>query len=68
MPGLSGEQIYERLRVTNPKLSERMIFITGDVVNDKTNEFLQKQNKVCLSKPFSLSEFRNAVNKALASY
>jgi len=65
MPGLSGQQIYERLRVTNPKLSERMIFITGDVVNEKTNEFLQKQNKVCLSKPFSLAEFRNAVNKAL---
>ena len=66
MPGLTGEQIYERLRVANPKLSERMIFITGDVVNEKTQEFLLKQNKVCLSKPFSLGEFRTAMTQAFA--
>ena len=34
MPGLNGEQIYERLRAINPSMSERMIFIIGDVVND----------------------------------
>lgn len=67
MPGLNGQQIYERLRSVKPALSERMIFITGDVVNERTQEFLQRQKKICLTKPFSLTEFRNAVNTALAN-
>jgi hypothetical protein len=41
-----------------------MISITGDLVNKKTQAFLEKSKKVCLSKPFSLAEFREAVAKA----
>jgi len=67
MPGLNGQQIYERLRDSNPALSERMIFITGDVVNERVREFLREQKKVCLSKPFSLVEFRAALGQALAA-
>jgi CheY-like chemotaxis protein len=65
MPGLNGQQVYERLRISNPVLSERIIFITGDVINDKAQKFLREQNKVCLSKPFSLDEFCEAVDRAL---
>jgi signal transduction histidine kinase/CheY-like chemotaxis protein len=65
MPGLNGQQVYERLSVSNPVLSERMIFITGDVINEKAQEFLNARKKVCLAKPFSLAEFRAAVAQAL---
>jgi two-component system NtrC family sensor kinase len=64
MPGLTGQEIYEHLRQTNPAVSNRMIFITGDVVNQKTQAFLEKSKTVCLSKPFSLDEFREAVARA----
>lgn len=67
MPGLNGQQIYERVRASNPALSERMIFFTGDVINDKAERFLRESQRVCLSKPFSLVEFRAAIGKALAS-
>ena len=66
MPGLNGRQVYERVRAADPKLSERMIFITGDVINEGAQEFLRDRKKVCLTKPFSLVEFRAAINKALA--
>ena len=66
MPGLNGQQVYERLLVTHPALSDRMIFITGDVINERTRKFLEQQRKVCLSKPFSLQEFRQAIDQALA--
>jgi signal transduction histidine kinase/CheY-like chemotaxis protein len=66
MPGLDGQQVYERLCASHPALSERMIFITGDVISDKTQKFLKDRRKVCLSKPFSLSEFCLAIDKALA--
>jgi two-component system NtrC family sensor kinase len=67
MPGLNGQQIYERVRAANPALSERMIFFTGDVINEKAERFLRESRRVCLSKPFSLVEFRAAISKALAT-
>jgi two-component system NtrC family sensor kinase len=66
MPGLNGRQIYERLQTVNPTMSERMIFITGDVINERTQKFLQDRNKLCLGKPFSLEDFRAAVHQATA--
>ena len=67
MPGLNGQQIYERVQASNPRLSDRMIFFTGDIINEKAQKFLRERKKVCLSKPFSLVEFHEAVGKALAS-
>ena len=52
MPGLNGQQVYERLQATDPALSDRMIFITGDVINEKALRFLSDRHKVCLTKPF----------------
>lgn len=65
MPGLGGQQIYERLQNSNPDMSRRLIFITGDVVNEKVQEFLRVRDKVCLSKPFTLTEFRTAIDRVL---
>jgi hypothetical protein len=48
-------------------MSQRLIFITGDIVNEKTQEFLQERNKVCLSKPFTLVEFRTAINRVMTA-
>src|SRR6185295_12512527 len=64
MPGLNGQEVYERIRTSNPAISDRMIFITWDVINQKTQAFLEKSKRLCLSKPFSLDEFREAVAKA----
>jgi hypothetical protein len=46
-------------------MSKRLIFITGDVVNEKVQEYLRARNKVCLSKPFTLVEFRSAISQVL---
>ena len=42
-----------------------MIFITGDVISEKVQGFLSHQKKVCLAKPFSLVQFREALGRAL---
>ena len=67
MPGLNGQQVYERLNASNPEMSKRLIFITGDVVNEKTQEFLKAsaKQKVCLPKPFTLVEFRTAIKQVI---
>ena len=67
MPGLTGQQVYERLRVLDPVLAQRLIFVTGDLVSEKTREFLDAEKKICLPKPFTLTEFRAAINQVLAN-
>ncbi|MSU58948.1 MAG: HAMP domain-containing protein [Pedosphaera sp.] len=67
MPGLSGQEVYERTRRKDQAQSDRIIFITGDTVNEKTRRFLEEQKRVCLPKPFTLAEFRAAIGKMLAA-
>ena len=67
MPGLSGQQVYEQLHASDPKAAEGLIFMTVDVVNEKTQQFLNEHGNICLEKPFSLDAFRSAVSKALAA-
>ena len=66
MPGLSGPQLYDRLTSLAPDTASRTIFMTGDVVSDTFQKFLQQHAKTCLSKPFSVQEFRQAVSSFLA--
>jgi CheY-like chemotaxis protein len=66
MPGLGGKQIYERLRAMNSTICQRMIFISGDVVNAEMRQFLESEKRPCLAKPFTLREFHKAVEDVLA--
>jgi signal transduction histidine kinase len=62
MPGLSGTQLFERISHVNPNAADRVIFMTGDVVSDTFQNFLKEHRKTCLSKPFSVQEFRRTIN------
>ncbi len=61
MPGLNGMHLYEQLTTTNAEAASRMLFMTGDVINETFQEFLRKRERPCLSKPFAIEEFRAAV-------
>lgn len=65
MPGMNGQQVYERLKAFDPEAAERVIFVTGDVVNEKAQEFIKKEGNLCLSKPFTLHEIREAVREVI---
>ncbi|MGH7975919.1 MAG: response regulator [Limisphaerales bacterium] len=65
MPGLNGQQVYEQLRVSNPEFCKRIIFITGDVINQRMREFLEAEKCLCLNKAFALAELRAAVKSVL---
>jgi CheY-like chemotaxis protein len=67
MPGLNGRQIYERLRTSNPELCKRVVFITGDVINEQMRTFLEQEKRSCLAKPFVLTELRSAIKTILAT-
>ncbi len=42
-----------------------MIFMTGDVINDTFQKFLEDGDKACLSKPFAIGEFRATVTRVM---
>ena len=61
MPGLNGLHLYEQLRTGQPAAATRLLFMTGDVINEDFQTFLKKNARPCLSKPFAIEEFRAAV-------
>ena len=50
----------------NESSCQRFVFITGDVISERVQQFLKERQKKCLLKPFSLAEFRGAVEEALS--
>jgi CheY-like chemotaxis protein len=65
MPGLSGPQLYQRIAENNPEAASRLMFMTGDVINDSFQQFLKQHTKRCLSKPFSVQELRHSIGAFL---
>jgi two-component system, NtrC family, sensor kinase len=65
MPGMNGIQLYERICADYPALANRVIFMTGDVINESFRAFLRDNAKTCLSKPFPIGEFQDAVSSIL---
>jgi len=64
MPDLSGEQLFERLRSDDPAHAERVIFTTGDLVNEQMRRFLDGTGRPCVAKPFEFASFDQALPAA----
>jgi two-component system NtrC family sensor kinase len=64
MPDLSGEQLFERLRNNDPGHAERVIFTTGDLVNEQMRRFLDGTGRPCVPKPFEFASFDQALPAA----
>ncbi len=63
MPGLNGIHLFEHLLNVDPTAAQHMMFMTGDVINDSFQDFLRRNGKTCLPKPFSIDEFRVAIGR-----
>jgi CheY-like chemotaxis protein len=58
MPRTGGQEFYEELGRRFPSMADRVAFSTGDTIRGDTLQFLEKQHRPWLRKPFSLSELR----------
>ena len=65
MPELDGPGLYWELDRRDPRMLQRIIFLTGDTLSPGTREFLEKTGVPCLSKPFALSDVREIVQHVL---
>jgi hypothetical protein len=62
---VNGADVHAWITANRPELSSRMLFITGDIVNEETTKILQKTGIPCIEKPFRVQELISAINKVL---
>ncbi|MBD3184789.1 PAS domain S-box protein [Candidatus Poribacteria bacterium] len=67
MPGFSGEKLYNIVKSTKPDLAERIIFVTGDIINPDTQKFLRETGNPYIAKPFSVDEIKDIVFKSFST-
>jgi CheY-like chemotaxis protein len=67
MPGMTGMHLYGIIQDNHPKLTSRVLFITGDVLGRETQEFLKKTGAPYIEKPFHVNIFLSHVHNMLTS-
>jgi CheY-like chemotaxis protein len=65
MPEMDGPLFFSALRQANSPLQERILFVTGDEVAQRTSEFLAEHQLPYVTKPFRIEELCAAVRKML---
>jgi PAS domain S-box-containing protein len=64
MPDLSGEQLYDELHRRDRAHAERVIFTTGQLVDEQVRAFLASTGRPYIPKPFEFSAFDQALPSA----
>lgn len=65
LPGMTGIELYEHWQATKNPIAQRVVFITGDTMNNYIRDFLKKTDRPSVMKPFGPGELMAAVRKAL---
>ncbi|HET9284121.1 MAG TPA: response regulator [Candidatus Angelobacter sp.] len=61
--GASGADVHAWIVAHRPELKERMLFITGDTVNEETMKALQNTGVPYIEKPFRVQDLINIVGR-----
>jgi len=67
MPRLDGPAFYDALVRAGSPARDKILFITGDTLAQRTLEFLESHGLPYLAKPFLVEELKLAVNGILAA-
>src|SRR5271157_446542 len=65
MPGMDGQRFYQALLQGQNPLHEHVLFVTGDMVASRTQEFLERHHLTHVAKPFRMEELSGAVHGLL---
>ncbi len=61
--GVNGDDVHAWLVKNRPELVSRLVFITGDTVNEETLAILRRTGAPCVEKPFRVSQLIAVVEK-----
>jgi PAS domain S-box-containing protein len=68
LPGLSGRELYERIRGISPSLANRVVFMTGDVMAADTEAFLTRTKARVITKPFNVNQLKQEIHRGLTRF
>jgi len=66
MPQMDGVELYRTVLAASPSLRDRVIFMTGDLIDSNTTSFLAELNVPTLAKPMDLGQLHETVRRLLA--
>ncbi len=64
-PIMNGKELYQYIVDNIPKMANRIIFTTGDVMARDTQAFLERTGRPFMPKPFTPGELRYIVGETL---
>ena len=64
-PVMNGEQLYRVIETKYPGLVKGVVFTTGDVLDQYTQNFLSSSGRLFLPKPFYPEELRATIGEAV---
>ncbi len=64
-PVMNGKELYQHIIDRFPKMANRVIFTTGDVIAGDTQAFLKRAGRPFLLKPYTPGELRDIVGETL---
>jgi DNA-binding NtrC family response regulator len=65
MPEIGGPEVYATIAERWPKLTARMVFMTGGAFTAATGDFIERVRPHVFPKPFRLDELRALVRRRL---
>ena len=63
--GVDGADVWQWIAANRPELAAKVIFITGDIVNEETAAALRRTGAPFLEKPFRVQELMTMVERVL---
>ncbi|GEM_PF-2510544 len=67
MPGMNGFELYGWIKENKPHLLEKIIFVTGDILNQEVQMFFQKTGVFHINKPFGFNELKKIISEIIES-
>ena len=67
MPQMSGFELHEWIGANRPDLIEHLLFITGDTMDQQTQQFIRREDIHALSKPFEVPDFYRLIRDLTTS-
>ncbi len=63
--GVDGADVHNWIAQHRPELLPRLVFITGDIVNEETAATLRRTGAACVEKPFRVQQFISVVSRVI---
>ena len=67
MPQMNGFELYSEIMTLRPDMEGRVIFMTGDLVDENTIRFIDRVNAKSIAKPLEIPTVLAAVSETLES-